>query len=204
MKLAKTALFAAALTALPTAAFAQDAGSTVFGNDDAPVGTVESNANGIVTVDTGTYKAPLPANLLAEREGKWTVNATKAQIDGMMAAQKAEADKKLAAALVTGAKANSADNQYAGTVLAIDDAADQVLLKHGAGLVSLKREHFAVDAAGQLMALFTVEQLDTFTTEVPEGAEVRTASGELVDFAGTGATATATAATTSTETDASE
>ena len=70
MNFTKLALAAAALTAMPAAAFAQDAGVTVYGNDDAPIGTVETNADGIVTVNTGTHMAPLPADLLAEREGK--------------------------------------------------------------------------------------------------------------------------------------
>ncbi|MEM1196279.1 MAG: hypothetical protein AAGH57_09270 [Pseudomonadota bacterium] len=185
MKLAKPVLFATALCAIPFAANAQDAGVTVYSQvDDSTVGTIASNDGATAVLDTGDYKAPLPVATYAMREGKWTINATKAQVDGMMAAAEAEAAKKLDAALIVGAKTTSADAQYAGTVLAIDTAADQVLLKHGAGLVSLKREHFAVDGAGKLLALFTTEQLDSFTTEIPEGAEVRTASGELVDFAG--------------------
>ncbi|MDJ0976959.1 MAG: hypothetical protein QNI87_00315 [Erythrobacter sp.] len=196
MKLAKLALVATTFFA-PFAANAQDAGTTVYSQiDDSTVGTIESNDGATAILDTGAYKAPLPVGTYAQREGKWTINATKEQIDGMMAAQAAEAEKKLNAALVVGAKTTSADAQYAGTVLAIDGAADQILLKHGEGLVSLKREHFALDGSGQLMALFTEEQLDEFTTEVPEGAEVRTASGDLVDFAGGATSASAASATT--------
>lgn len=199
MKLAKRALLATTLVAVPFAANAQDAGTTIYSQvDDSTVGTIESNDGTTAILDTGAYKAPLPVGTYAMREGKWTVNATKAQIDGMMAAAEAEAQKKLAAAMAIGATVNSADAQYAGTVLAIDAAADQVLLKHGEGLVSLKPEHFALDGAGNLTALYTLEQLDTFTTVVPEGAEVRTASGELVDFAGSGAAKSAGAPSTCT------
>lgn len=173
MKFAKLALITAAMTVAPFTAHAQDVGSTVFGNDDAPVGIVESNADGIVTVDTGSFKAPLPANLLAEREGKWTVNATKAQIDGMMAAQKAEADAKRDAALVDGAAVISADNLAAGTVYTVDSEGT-VILQRESGIITLTKDTFAVDANGALMALYTVEQLDANTVEVPEGAEILT------------------------------
>ncbi|WP_298464930.1 hypothetical protein [uncultured Erythrobacter sp.] len=161
MKFVKLAVLATAIAATPIAANAQDAGTTVYGNDDAPIGTVESNADGIVTVDTGTHKAPLPANLLAEREIGWTVNATKAQIDGMMAAQVAEANAKRDAALVVGAAVNSADGSAAGSLTEVDLAGDAIVLESANGPVALKKEHFAVDASGTLVALFTVEQLAT-------------------------------------------
>lgn len=161
MKSAKLAILAAAMTVTPIAASAQDAGTTVYGNDDAPIGTVESNADGIVTVDTGTHKAPLPANLLAEREIGWSVNATKAQIDGMMAAQKAESEAKRDAALTVGAPVMTAKGNPAGTLTEVDLEVDAIVLESTNGPVALKKEHFAVDASGSLIALFTVEQLAT-------------------------------------------
>jgi len=173
MKFAKLAVVATALAATPIAANAQDVGATVYGNDDAPIGTVESNAGGVVTVDTGKHKAPLPANLLAEREIGWTVNATKAQIDGMMdqqvaaqaaaqaeaeAAAKEEAEAKLAAALVVGATVTTNDNMTLGMVDQFD--ADNVVVKtEDASLVTLPRNFFAVDAEGALMALASLEQI---------------------------------------------
>ncbi len=159
MKFAKMAFLATALAAAPFAANAQDAGTTVYGNDDAPIGTVESNADGIVTVDTGAHKAPLPADLLAEREGKWSVNATKAQIDGMMAAQIAEAEAKRDAALVVGTSVNTANGNPAGTLTKVDMEADAIILEGENGPVAMKKEHFAVNADGALVALFTADQL---------------------------------------------
>jgi len=159
MKFAKLAVLATALTATSIAANAQDAGATVYGNDDAPIGTVDSNEGGVVTIDTGTHKAPLPANLLAEREIGWTINATKAQIDGMMAAQVADANAKRDAALVIGTAVNSANGAPAGSLTEVDLAADAIVLESANGPVALKKEHFAVDAGGALVALFTVEQL---------------------------------------------
>ncbi|MEM9310935.1 MAG: hypothetical protein AAGA34_05750 [Pseudomonadota bacterium] len=199
MKLAKLALLATTLAVTPLAANAQDAGTTVYSQiDESTVGTIESNDGTTAVLDTGAYKAPLPLSYLAEREGKWTINATKDQIDGMMAQQAAQAAAQLDTALTVGSSVVSADAQPAGTVLAMDSTEDQILVKRGTGLVSLKKEHFAVDGAGNLTALYTLEQLATFTTEVPEGAEVRTASGELVDFAGTGMATSASATTATT------
>lgn len=159
MKFVKLAVVATAFAALPVAANAQDVGATVYGNDDAPIGTVESNDGSVVLVDTGTHKAPLPANLLAEREIGWTVNATKAQIDGMMAAQVAEANAKRDAALLTGAAVATANGNPAGTLTEVDLEADAIVLESANGPVALKKEHFALDASGTLIALFTVEQL---------------------------------------------
>ena len=185
MKFAKLALLATTLAAAPYAASAQDAGTTIYGNDDQPIGTVASNDGTTVVVDTGSYKAPLPANLIGQREIGYSVNATKAQIDGMMAAQVAEAEKKLNAAIVVDAAVVSADSQPAGTIIAIDDSADQIIVENESGIISLTREAFALGTSGELTALYTGEQLASFTTEVPEGAEIRTASGQLVRAAAT-------------------
>lgn len=177
MKFAKLAILATApalaLAVTPIAANAQDAGTTVYGNDDAPIGTVEANAEGVVTVNTGKHMAPLPANLLAEREGKWTVNATQAQINGMMDQQVAQANAARDAALVQGAAVMSADGMPAGMIYTIDSE-DVVIVQNEAGIVTLTREAFAADANGTLMALYSAEQLAANTVEVPEGAEILT------------------------------
>ena len=163
MKFAKLAILAGAMAVTPFAANAQDVGATVFGNDDAPVGTVESNDGTTVMVNTGKHVAPLPANLLAEREGKWTVNATQGQINGMMdqqvaqqqaaaaeaqAAAAAEAAAKLEAALVVGAPVITNDAQSLGTVSELQ-AENVVVTNDTAGLFTLPRNFFAVDAEGQ-------------------------------------------------------
>ena len=173
MKFAKLAILAGAMAVTPFAANAQDVGATVFGNDDAPVGTVESNDGATVMVNTGKHVAPLPANLLAEREGKWTVNATQGQINGMMdqqvaqqqaaaaeaqAAAATEAAAKLEAALVVGAPVITNDAQSLGTVSELQ-AENVVVTNDTAGLITLPRNFFAVDADGQLMALASLEQI---------------------------------------------
>ncbi|EAQ29401.1 hypothetical protein NAP1_01475 [Erythrobacter sp. NAP1] len=193
MKFAKLAVLATAMAVTPIAANAQDVGATVYGNDDAPIGTVEANADGIVTVNTGKHAAPLPANLLAEREGKWTVNATKAQIDGMMDQQVAQANAARDAALVEGAMVMSADGMPAGVIYTVDSE-DTVIVKNDGGIVTLTREAFAADANGQLMALYSMEQLTANTTAVPEGAEILTPAQAAAKEAEMAATAEGEAA----------
>ena len=177
MKFAKLAILATApalaLAVIPTAASAQDVGATVIGNDDAPVGTVKSNDGTTVVVDTGKHEAPLPANLLAQREGQWTVNATQAQINQLMDQQVAQANAARDAALVEGAAVVSADGMPAGTVYTIDSE-DTVIVQNEGGIVTLTRESFAVDAQGALTALYTAQQLTANTVAVPEGAEILT------------------------------
>lgn len=160
MKFARLAVAAALATAaLPGAAFAQDiaAGATVFGPDGAVVGTVESVADGVVTLDTGAHKAPLPANAFGKSDKGPTITVTKAQIDSMIEEQLAAAAAQRDAALVAGAAVASAKGAPLGTVKSVEG--DAVVVETADGPVALKREHFAVNPQGALMALFTVDQI---------------------------------------------
>ncbi|APE29180.1 hypothetical protein [Aurantiacibacter gangjinensis] len=167
------ALIAAAGAAFAaTPAMAQDAGTTIMGNDDAAIGTVISNDGTTVVVDTGAYEAPLPAELIANTDGVYSVNATKAQIDGMMAARveeqqaaaaaqaqaEAEAAAALDAALVLGAPVITNDAQALGT---IDEfAGGNVVVKTADDtLITLPRDFFALDDNGTLMALADLETI---------------------------------------------
>lgn len=182
MKFAKLAMLATApalaLAVTPIAANAQSAGTTIYSQvDESVVGTVESNDGTTVLVDTGDFKAPLPVAYFAERpvgdNNAWTINATKAQIDGMMQQQQAQAEAALAAALVEGAAVVSADGSPSGMVYTIDSEG-VVIVKNEAGIVTLNRDAFAVNDTGALMALYSAEQLAANTVAVPEGAEILT------------------------------
>jgi hypothetical protein len=81
----------------------------------------------------------------------------------MIDEQLAAAALRRDAALVEGATFVSVDAQPAGMIQSINADADIVVVEREAGLVSLKREHFAVDANGALMALFTLAQIDSAT-----------------------------------------
>lgn len=177
MKSMKLALLATLLATAPAAAFAQDVGATVYGNDKQPIGTVETVANGIVTIDTGKHKAPIPAELIGTGEAGPSINATKDQIDAMMDAQVAEANAKRDAALVAGAAVVSALGKPVGTLTEVDLAADAIVLESPEGPVALKKEHFAVSPEGQLMALFTLEQIASAAASAKETASAAAEGG---------------------------
>lgn len=170
MKSVKLALIATLLATTPAVAFAQDVGTTVYGNDGNAIGTVEAVADGVVTIDTGKHKAPIPADLIGTGETGPSINATKAQIDAMMDAQVAEANAKRDAALVLGAPVVSAMGKPVGTISELDLMADAIVLESPEGPVALKKEHFAVNPQGQLMALFTLEQIASTAASAKEAA----------------------------------
>ena len=178
MKFAKlTPRFAlvAALAAagMSGAAFAQDvaAGATVYGPEGNVVGTIETVTDGVVTLDTGKHKAPLPANAFGKSDKGPTITVTKAQIDAMIDEQLAAAAAQRDAALAQGAAVATADGQALGVVKSVEG--DDIVVERAAGPVALKREHFAVDQSGALMALFTTAQIEAAVAGAAAGgAEV--------------------------------
>jgi len=165
MKFAKLAILAAALAATPIAAQASaiEAGATVYGPEGNEVGKIASVTDGVATLDTGKHQVPLGLDSFGQGATGPTITVTKAQLNAMMDEQLAAAAARRDAALVEGAALVSADAQPAGMIKSIDTDADIVVVERETGLVSLKREHFAVDANGALMALFTLAQIDSAT-----------------------------------------
>jgi len=177
MKLAKLAFLATAMAATPIAANAQDVGDTVYGNDGNPIGTVTAADDTTVTVDTGTYKAPLPSGAIAERKINeagdmgFRVEATKAQIDGMMAQQvaaqkaaeekrkaelakaEAEAKARLAEMLVVGAPIVTADEMPLGMVETIEQEGEIIVVKlEDEELEDVKTVQDAIDKVAEKQA----------------------------------------------------
>lgn len=132
-------------------------GATVYGPQGNVVGTIESVGGGIVTVDTGAHKAPLPENAFGQGDNGPTITVTKDQLDSMMADIEAKAAAQRDAALVVGAAVVSVDGQPMGTIESVDG--DAIVLAGDEGKAQLKREHFAVTANGALTVLFTKQQL---------------------------------------------
>ena len=64
MKNVKLALIATLLASAPAMASAQDVGSTIYGNDGNPVGTVEQKNEQVIIVNTGKHKAPVSVTLI--------------------------------------------------------------------------------------------------------------------------------------------
>lgn len=176
MKNAKLAMIATLLASAPVLASAQEVGSTIYGNDGNPIGTVEQVTENVIVVDTGKHKAPVPVNLIAQGKSGPSVNATKEQVDAMMDQQVAEANSKRDAALVKGAAVVSINGNPAGTLGDVDLAADVITLDSPDGPIVLKKEYFAVNPQGQLAALVTREQIATAAASrkagvAPGGAE---------------------------------
>ena len=84
--------------------------------------------------------------------------APQSHIRTAQAAAAAEAAAKLEAALVVGAPVITNDAQSLGTVSELQ-AENVVVTNDTAGLITLPRNFFAVDAEGQLMALASLEQI---------------------------------------------
>lgn len=155
----KLVLLAGAIAANPVAALAQAVGTTIYGTDGAPIGSVtEANAQ-VVVIDTGRHRAPVPANLVYDGEMGKSVNATKEQVDAMMAERLAEAAQRRDAALREGASVVSAGGRDVGRLLAVDLAGDTIILESLAGPLRLRKEHFAVGQQGELTVLYSRDQI---------------------------------------------
>lgn len=159
MNTAKLALAALALCAAPAFAAPGDVvvGATVYGPQGNPVGQVVTVEGGQAIVDTGRHKVPLALAMYGKSDKGPTITVTKDQLDTMMDQQLAAATAKRDAALIPGAAVVAAKGAAAGTIKSVDG--DTVVLESPTGPVALKREHFAIDANGALMALFTSEQI---------------------------------------------
>lgn len=181
MKFAKLAVAAVALSTTaavaPTMVVAQEAaatataGATVYGNDGMEIGTIEKvdGKTAILVVDD--MKAPVPAAAFGAGEKGTTLNATKAQIVGMLKAAQQKAIAARDAALVVGAQAMAADHQPLGTVLEING--DNVIIARGGDetkKVTLLREHFVGGEHG-LMALLTNAQIDAAMAQAAPAAD---------------------------------
>ncbi|MEP3050531.1 MAG: hypothetical protein ABJP48_11120 [Erythrobacter sp.] len=173
MKFAKHAILATALAATPFAASAQDlaAGAVVTGPEGNEVGTIESVENGQAILNTGKHQVPLPAAAFGAGDAGPTITVTKVQLNQLVDDQIAAASAQRDAALVAGAAVLTADGQSAGTIGEIDLAADSIVLEYSAGPIALKKEHFAVNAQQQLIALFTAAQLAQTVAGTQSGAE---------------------------------
>lgn len=175
MKFGKFFLTAAALAIAPVTVQAQaaadvelSAGAVVLGNDDNPVGTIVAADDSAVIVDTGTHQVPLPPSAFAQGETGPTLNVTKSALDEMYAAQLAEAQAALEAALVVGAPVITADAQTLGLIDKIEDA-NIVIKSEDEQLVTLPVDMLALDPDGSIMALANFSDIQAALQEQAGG-----------------------------------
>lgn len=152
-----TIFLAAALAAAPMSAYAAtpkpdlSVGTTVMGNNSKPVGTIATNSNGTVVINTGEHKIPVPASAFGKGKNGPTLNITKTQLDQMYAAELAKAKAKLQAAIVVGAPVVTADSQSLGTIDKIKG--DNIVVKNADGkMVTLPNSMLALNSSGTIMA----------------------------------------------------
>lgn len=132
----------------------------VLGRDGSSIGVIEQVAEDLVLVNTGTHQAPVARQSFGFTEAGITINTTRAELDAMMDRQLAERAAKIASSLMPGAKVVSIDDKLTATIEQIDYSKGRVVLKAPEGHVALRKEHFALNGAGRLMALFTAEQIE--------------------------------------------
>ena len=159
MNIAKLALATLALAATPALAAPGDVavGATVYGPQGDPVGQIVTVQGDQAILDTGMHKVPLALAMYGKSDKGPTITVTKDQLDTMVEQQIAAAEAKRDVALIPGAAVVAAKGEAAGTVKSVEG--DEVVLEGPAGPVALKREHFAINAQGALMALFTADQI---------------------------------------------
>lgn len=151
----KKSLIAAAIAAAslaPVAATAQDAasaavaptvGAKVYGPEGNEVGTVESVANGVITVSTGAARAGLPPSAFAMREKGLTIGMTKAQLEAAVNGAKAETGAAKEAAMVVDAPVKSSDGIVLGTISKIEGDDVTVQLSDGNSVI-LKKSYLGL------------------------------------------------------------
>lgn len=134
-------------------------GAVVLGRDGSSLGTIEHVADDLVLVNTGTHQAPVARQSFAFTEAGITINTTRSELDAMMDRQLAERAARIASSLLPGAEVVSIDDKLTATIAQIDYSKGRVVLKAPVGHVALRKEHFALNGSGRLMALFTAEQI---------------------------------------------
>src|SRR5690606_8877656 len=122
------------------------------------IGTILEVTDSYVVVDTGKHQATLPPNAVAPGENGPVMGMTKAELDATMDQMAAEAEAKLAAALVPGATLFGINGARVGTIKSVGDDGT-VVFTHEVGDVPLTRDQFTTTDAGLSLA-FSAQQLE--------------------------------------------
>ncbi|NIJ07666.1 hypothetical protein FHS31_001262 [Sphingomonas vulcanisoli] len=173
--LAQTAPDAAAAPAPAAATPAKPnviAGAQVVDASGAPVGTIESVANGIATLSTGTTKAGIPVGSFAQGDGKLVLGLTKAQVDAQgapiaatasatpagTAATTAAAATTAPATIAVGTAVKDQTGATVGTVKAVNG--DLITVASATASAQLPRKSFAQSGDSLVIGL-TAAQFET-------------------------------------------
>lgn len=128
---------AASAAATPTV------GAKVYDTEGNEVGTVETVQGGVVTVNTGTARAGLPATAFAMREKGATISMTKAQLEAAVSGAASESGAAKEAAIVADAPIKSSDGVTLGTISKVVGDDVTVQLSSGSSVV-LKKSYLGL------------------------------------------------------------
>lgn len=156
---------AQAQTAPAASAPAVSAGMMVYGPQGNEVGKVDSAANGVVVVDTGSNKVALGIASFVSGPKGLVIGMTREQLDAAAVAAAQQAAAALDAVLVVDADAVSTDGVVIGKVKELKEDGN-VVVDHNGVLAILPRASFA-PADGKLQLRMTAEQ---FTTAIGAAA----------------------------------
>ena len=144
--------------AAPAAAAVEvTAGTTVYGPQGNEVGTVESVADGVATLDTGKHKVGLPFDRFGENaEGQTTIAVSRDDLNKIVDEQLAQAAAQLDAVLVAGTPVVDVNGTALGSVGAVEG--EDVTVETEWGAFALKKENF-VPGEGHVTAQVQAEQV---------------------------------------------
>lgn len=169
MNFTKAILAAGALSlaSVSGAALAQDAaattevaaGLTIYGPQGNEVGTIESVADGVATLDTGKHKIGLPLDRFGENaEGQTTIAVGRDQLNAMVDEQLAKAAAELEAVLVAGTPVVDVNGTALGSVGAVEG--EDVTVETEWGAFALKKANF-LPGEGSVTAQVQADQVKT-------------------------------------------
>lgn len=163
MKFLRFCVLSGLAAASPALAEAQNtpeiaAGATIYGPQGNEVGKVVSKAGEIVVVDTGKHSASLPVTSFTSGAKGLAIGFTRDQLNAAVENAQAQAEARLAAALVPGSAVVSSDGVAVGTIKDID-AEGIVTVEREAGPYRLAKTHFIHNGSGLALAI-TAQKLD--------------------------------------------
>lgn len=128
------------------AAPAPSVGATVYDNQGAEIGKIESVANGNAVVFTGTNRAAVPLSSFGTSDKGPTLAVTKAELDAAAAQAAAAGAEQLRAQLKPGTQVHGSAGSVLATVKALDG--DNVVLSAGSREVRVPISGFGMNAQG--------------------------------------------------------
>ncbi|WP_174296838.1 hypothetical protein [Sphingomonas bacterium] len=141
-------------------------GAAVSDQSGAPVGTIETIADGNAVISTGTNKVAVPLTAIGPGANGLVTTVTRAQLDATAAAGPAQ----VKAMLVPGASVKGKEGTEIGTVKAADDKL--VTITTGKGDVRVPAESFAVQSGGLVVGM-TADQFAAAVAKSPAPAKKR-------------------------------